>query len=100
MIGRTAHAATVQKDFEGGAQMAGAWFQMYTMAIAVETFRENHAVEWTIEFNVHTHMSLFALDLQIFDLRTVVGCAQWPWIIWGDLIVFRRWWCAVDRRTR
>lgn len=63
MIGRAAHAATVQEYFEGSAQMAGTRFQMHTMSVAVESFRENHAIKWPIEFDVDPHMGFFALHL-------------------------------------
>lgn len=81
VIGRTAHAATIEENLESCTQMAGAWFQMHTMSITVETFGENHAIEWTIEFNVDAHMSFFALHLQMLNLWTVIWCSQRPWII-------------------
>lgn len=81
VIRRTAHAATVQENLEGRTQMAGARFQMHTVSITVEAFGENHAVKRTIEFDVDAHVSLFALHLQMLNLRTVVRCAQRPRIV-------------------
>lgn len=101
VIGRAAHAATVQENLECRTQMAGARFQMHTVSITVETFRENHAVEWAIEFDIDAHVSLLALHLQMLDLRTVVWRTQWPWIL-RHLIVTRMlgnlWRCTVDWR--
>lgn len=81
VIRRTAHATTVQENLERRTQMAGAGFQMHAVSITVETFGENHAVKRTIEFDVDAHVSLFALHLQMLNLRTVVWCAQRPWIV-------------------
>lgn len=101
MIGRTAHAATVQEYLECRTQMPGARFQMHTVSVTVETFGENHAVERAIEFNVDAHVSLLALHLQMLDLRTVVRRSQWPRIV-RHLIVARMlrnlWRCSIDWR--
>jgi len=37
------------------------------------TFREDHAVERSVELDVHSHVCLLALHLQVFDL----------WHVWG-----------------
>lgn len=51
--------------------MAGAGFQMDAVRIRVEAFAENHTVERSIEFDVHPHVCLLALHLQMLDLRGV-----------------------------
>lgn len=63
VICRTAHTAAVQENFKCRAQMSTARFHMHTMSIAVISFREDHAIERSIKFNVHTHVRFLALNL-------------------------------------
>jgi len=71
VIRRRAHAARVEEDLEGRAQVTGAWFEMHAMRIRVEALAEDHTVERPIEFDVHPHVRLLALHLQMLDLRGV-----------------------------
>lgn len=108
VVRRRAHAARVEEDLEGRAQMAGAGLQVDAVWIRVETLAEDHTVERPIEFNVHPHVRLFALHLQMLDLRGV-GRRQRPiffvsgwWTILSrgpvDRSVFQRQRTAVDQR--
>jgi len=71
VVRRGAHAARVEEDLEGRAQVAGAGFQVHAVRIRVEAFAEDHTVERPIELDVHAHVRLLALHLQMFDLRGV-----------------------------
>lgn len=77
VIRRRAHAARVEEDLEGRAQMTGAGFEMHAMRIRVEALAKYHTVERPIEFDVHPHMCLLALHLQMLDLRSI-GRRQRP----------------------
>lgn len=61
--------------------MSGSGFQMHAMRVTVEPLAENHAVKGTIKLNVHTHVRLFALHLQMLDLRIVGSGCQGPRVI-------------------
>lgn len=95
------HAARVEEDFKCGTQMSSPWFHVHAMLIAVEAFREDHTVEWTIEFDVHSHVCFFALNLKMFNLRIVWGACKRPRLFamtWG----LRHWctWCSINWRGR
>lgn len=81
MVGRARHTAAVQEDLEGGAQVPSARLQMHAVRIAVETLGEDHAVERPVELDVDAHVRLFALHLQMLDLRAVVRGGQWPRVV-------------------
>lgn len=55
------------------------------------TLREYHPVEGAIEFDVHTHVCLFALNLEMFDLGHVRG-GEGPGIITSTSPRCWRWW--------
>jgi hypothetical protein len=89
VVRRGAHAARVEEDLEGSAQVAGAGLQVHAVRVRVEALAEYHPVERTVELDVHAHVGLLALDLQVFDLRGVgrrqgpvllgpVGGRRWP----------------------
>jgi len=61
--------------------VAGSRFQVHTVGITVETLGEDHAVEGPVELDVHPHVGLLALHLQVLDLRTVVGAGQGPGLL-------------------
>lgn len=61
--------------------MAGTRFQMHAVLIAVESLREDHPVEGSIEFDVDAHVRLLALHLQMLDLGAIVRGRQGPWVV-------------------
>lgn len=81
MVRRAAHAAAIQEDLEGRTQMTGAGFQMHTVRVTVESLREDHSVEGSIEFDVDAHMRLLALHLQVLDLGAIVRGRQGPGVV-------------------
>lgn len=81
MVRRAAHAAAVQEDLEGRTQVASARLQMHAVRIAVESLREDHSVEGSIEFDVDAHVRLLALHLQMLDLGAVVRGREGPWVV-------------------
>ena len=46
---------------------------MNTVSVRVESLAEDHAVERPIELDVHSHVRLLALYLEMLDLRRVRG---------------------------
>lgn len=95
VIGRAAHAARIQEDLEGRAQVASSWLEMNAVRIRVESFAEYHPIERTIELDVHSHVSFFALNLKMLDLRRVRRSERpiflctmrlwWPILRWGPI---------------
>lgn len=81
MVRRTAHPAAIQEDLEGRTQVTRAGFQMHTVLITVESLREDHSIEGSIEFDVDAHMRLLALHLQMLDLGAIVRGRQGPRVV-------------------
>lgn len=77
VIRRRTHAARVEEDLEGRAQVTGAGFEVNAMRIRVKALAKDHTVKRPIELDVHPHMCLLALHLQMLDLRSV-GRRQRP----------------------
>lgn len=92
VISGRAHPAGVQEDFEGSAEVTCSWFQVDAMGIRVEALAEYHSVERPVELDVHSHVRLLALHLQVFNLRRVRG-RQWP-ILLGAVSC---WWAILCR---
>lgn len=81
VVSRAAHTAAVQEDLESCTKVTGTGLQMHTVRIAVESLREDHSVEGSIEFDVDAHMRLFALHLQVLDLGAIVRGRQGPRVV-------------------
>jgi len=81
VVGRARHAAAVEEDLEGRAEMSSAWLHMHAVLVAVEALGEDHAVERPIELDVDAHVRLLALHLKVLDLRIVGGGSQRPRIV-------------------
>ena len=80
LIGGRGHAARVEVNIESGAELPRTGSDMDAIGVAVVAFGEDHSVERPVEFDVDAHVGLFALDLQVLDLRLVGCCANWPLI--------------------
>lgn len=63
VIRRARHTAAVEEDLEGGTQVTSAWLHVNAVRVTVESLREDHAIEWTVELDVDTHVCLLALHL-------------------------------------
>lgn len=61
--------------------MTGTRLKMHAVRVTVESLREDHSVEGSIEFDVDAHMRLFALHLQVLDLGTIVVSGQGPGVV-------------------
>jgi len=53
---------------------------VHAVDVGVVALAEDHAVEGPVELHADAHQILFALHLQVADLRHVVGLADLPGI--------------------
>ena len=53
---------------------------MNAIWVAVEAFAEDHAIEGSVELDIYTNTRLFALNLDVLDLRKIWLCG-WPNVI-------------------
>ena len=83
LVGGRSHSASVEVNIESGAKLTGSRANVNAIGIAVVSLGENHSVEWPIEFNVDAHVSLFALHLQVLDLRLIARLTDGP-LIFGS----------------
>ena len=63
LVGRRGHSASVEVNIEGGAKLTRSRANVNAVGVAVMSRGEDHSVEWSIEFDVDTHVRLFALHL-------------------------------------
>lgn len=81
LVGGGGHAARVEVDVEGSAELSGTGTDVNAIRVAVVALREDHAVERPVELHVHPHVRLLALHLQVLDLRLVARRADRPRVV-------------------
>lgn len=94
LVGGGCHATSVEINIESGAKLSGTGSDMNAVGITIMTFGEDHSVEWPVEFNVDSHVRLFALNLQVFDLWLVTRCTNWPLVFGSRTDRATLWWVA------